>query len=115
MLVETAVSRMYFALPGAPDFVGAGVVASSTSAMRFATAVNSSAPKPRLVSAGVPRRTPLVYQAPFGSCGTELRFVTTPEPSRADSAWRPVSPYWLTSISTMWLYCLLYPSEAAEE
>ncbi len=39
---------------------------------------------------GVPMRTPEVYQAPFGSRGTELRLVTMPESSSADSACRPV-------------------------
>ena len=59
---------------------------------------------PREVSAGVPMRTPEVYQAPFGSRGIELRLVTTPESSRADSAWRPVRPNEVvTSSSTRWL------------
>ena len=49
-------------------------------------------PKPREVSAGVPIRTPEVYQAPFGSRGIALRLVTMPESSSADSACRPVSP-----------------------
>ncbi len=68
-----------------------------------ATLSNSSGPKPRVVSAGVPRRTPEVYQAPFGSDGTELRLVTTPASSSADSAWRPVRPNDGTSSSTRWL------------
>ena len=46
---------------------------------------------------------PLVYQAPFASSGTELRLVTTPASSSADSAWRPVMPYDVTSSRTMWL------------
>ena len=37
-------------------------------------------------------RTPVVYQAPLGSRGIELRLVTTPASSSADSAWRPVRP-----------------------
>ena len=44
-----------------------------------------------------------MYQAPFGSAGTELRLVTTPASSSADSACRPVSPNDETSSSTMWL------------
>ena len=57
-----------------------------------------------MVSAGVPSRTPEVYQAPFGSRGMLLRFVTTPASSSADSAWRPVSPKLAaTSVRTMWL------------
>ena len=44
-----------------------------------------------------------MYHAPFGSAGTELRLVTTPASSSADSAWRPVSPNDETSSSTMWL------------
>jgi hypothetical protein len=39
-----------------------------------------------VVSAGVPIRMPDVYQAPFGSCGIELRLVTMPEASSACSA-----------------------------
>ena len=46
---------------------------------------------------------PLVYQAPLGSTGIELRLVTTPESSSAASACRPVSPNEVTSSSTMWL------------
>ena len=56
-----------------------------------------------MVSAGVPNRMPEVYQAPFGSAGTELRLVTTPASSSADSACRPVRPNDDTSSSTMWL------------
>ena len=40
---------------------------TSTSTISSATLSNSSWPKPRVVSAGVPRRMPEVYQAPFGS------------------------------------------------
>ena len=46
---------------------------------------------------------PLEYQAPFGSLGIELRLVTMPASSSADSACRPVSPNDCTSSSTMWL------------
>ena len=63
-----------------------GWVFDSTSTISSATRSNSAAPKPRVVSAGVPIRTPEVYHAPFGSDGTELRLVTTPESSSADSA-----------------------------
>ena len=52
----------------------------------------SAAPRPRVVSAGVPMRMPEVYQAPFGSCGIALRLVTMPASSSAASACRPVSP-----------------------
>ena len=51
----------------------------------------------------MPSRMPEVYQAPFGSAGTELRLVTTPASSSADSACRPVRPNDETSSSTMWL------------
>ena len=60
--------------------------------MSSATWSSSAAPMPRVVSAGVPIRMPDVYQAPFGSRGIELRLVTMPASSSADSAWRPVSP-----------------------
>ncbi len=90
-------------MPGAPAAVRAGVVDRRTPAISSATWSNSAAPKPREVSAGVPTRTPEVYQAPFGSAGTELRLVTMPDSSSADSACRPVRPKSLTSISTMWL------------
>ena len=69
-----------------------GVVFLKTSIISSATRSNSAGPKPRVVSAGVPIRTPLVYQAPLGSDGTELRLVTTPASSSADSACRPVRP-----------------------
>ena len=81
----------------------AGWVFFSTSTTSSATRSNSAAPKPRVVSAGVPNRMPLVYQAPLGSAGIELRLVTTPASSSADSAWRPVTPNDVTSSSTMWL------------
>src|ERR1700753_620760 len=54
--------------------------------MMSATSSSSAGPMPRVVRAGVPRRMPEVYQAPLGSRGTELRLVTTPASSRADSA-----------------------------
>ena len=41
----------------------------STWTISSATLSNSSWPKPRVVSAGVPSRMPEVYQAPLGSCG----------------------------------------------
>ena len=91
---------MYFALAVA----AAGVVARSAVVMMPAISSSSSGPNPSVVSAGVPSRIPEVYQAPLGSRGTLLRFVTTPASSRADSAWRPVSPKLAaTSASTMWL------------
>ena len=80
-----------------------GWVFCRTCTISSATWSNSSLPKPRVVSAGVPSRMPEVYQAPLGSAGTELRLVTTPASSSADSAWRPVSPNDVTSSSTMWL------------
>ena len=59
---------------------------------------------PSVVSAGVPSRRPLVYQGPFASNGSELRFSVMPTARSADSAWRPVSPNDdATSASTMWL------------
>ena len=59
---------------------------------------------PSVVTAGVPMRTPLVYQAPFGSAGIELRLVTMPASSNTFSAWRPVRPNDVaTSMSTRWL------------
>ena len=42
------------------------------------TSSSSAGPNPSVVSAGVPILMPEVYHAPFGSRGTELRFVTTP-------------------------------------
>ena len=75
----------------------------NTVTISSATLSNSSAPNPRVVSAGVPIRTPEVYQAPLGSAGTAFRFVTMPASNNADSAWRPVSPNVVTSISTRWL------------
>ena len=48
--------------------------------------IHLAVPSPRVVSAGVPSRTPEVYQAPLGSAGIELRLVTIPESSRALSA-----------------------------
>ena len=80
-----------------------GWVLASTSTISSATLSNSSWPKPRVVSAGVPSRTPEVYHAPLGSLGTELRLVTTPASRSANSAWRPVRPKDETSSSTMWL------------
>jgi len=77
---------VYDALDGAPALVLPGVVFVSTSTTSSATLSNSSEPKPRVVSAGVPNRMPEVYQAPLASWGTELRLVTTPASSRADSA-----------------------------
>src|SRR5580704_3598016 len=82
----------------------AGVVARSAVTITSATSSSSPVLKPSVVSAGVPSRTPEVYQAPFGSLGTELRLVTTPASSSACSAWRPVRPKLApTSISTRWL------------
>jgi hypothetical protein len=71
--------------------------------MRAAMSSMSAGPRPRVVSAGVPRRMPEVYQAPFGSAGMALRLVTIPESTRALSACRPVSPYPEASIRTRWL------------
>ena len=74
----------------------------STSTISSATRSKSAASKPREVSAGVPIRMPEVYQAPLASRGIELRLVTMPESSRANSACRPVSPNEVTSNSTRW-------------
>ena len=82
----TPSASWYVAFDGPPAFVVPGWVFDSTSTISSATLSNSSAPKPRVVSAGVPKRMPLEYQAPFGSAGIELRLVTTPESSSADSA-----------------------------
>src|SRR5438477_116029 len=46
----------------------------------------SSAPIRSVVTAGVPSRRPLVYQAPFVSSGTTLRFKVMPAARHADSA-----------------------------
>ena len=62
------------------------MVLSSTFTISSATVSNSSAPNPRVVSAGVPIRTPEVYQAPLGSAGTAFRLVTIPASSSAASA-----------------------------
>ena len=70
----------------------AGVVAPSTAAKISAISSSSSGPNPSVVSAGVPIRIPEVYQAPLASLGMLFLLVTTPAFSRADSAWRPVSP-----------------------
>ena len=80
--------------------VPSAAVLDSTSTTNSATRSNSAGPKPRVVSAGVPNRMPLVYQAPLGSAGMELRLVTMPESSSAPSACRPVSPKDCTSSST---------------
>src|SRR6202035_2818394 len=93
---------VYFALDGAAAPC-AGCVFFNTSTTNSATRSKSAAPKPRVVSAGVPNRMPLVYQAPLGSDGMALRLVTMPESSSADSACRPVTPNDCTSSSTMWL------------
>ncbi len=95
--------RTYDAFDGPPALVVPASVLLRTSTMSSATVSNSSWPKPRVVSAGVPRRMPEVYQAPLGSAGIELRLVTTPASSSADSAWRPVRPKPDTSSSTRWL------------
>ena len=92
VLSATPSAIAYFALDVPPAGRGGPRCASSTSTISSATRSNSAAPKPREVSAGVPIRTPEVYQAPFGSRGTALRLVTMPASSSADSAWRPVSP-----------------------
>src|ERR1700753_439013 len=91
---------VYFAFAVA----AAGSVARSAAVMMSAISSISPVPKPSVVSAGVPSRTPEVYQAPLVSRGTLLRLVTTPASSSAASACRPVSPKLAaTSISTMWL------------
>src|SRR6476469_1201213 len=95
-------ANLYLAFDGPVDAAAASVLVS-TSTISSATRSNSAAPKPRVVHAGVPNRMPLEYQAPLGSLGIELRLVTTPESSNADSACRPVSPNEVTSSSTMWL------------
>ena len=91
-LSATPSASVYDAFDGAPALVVPGWVFCRTCTISSATRSNSSWPKPRVVSAGVPSRMPEVYQAPLGSAGTELRLVTTPASSSADSAWRPVSP-----------------------
>ena len=45
-----------------------------------------------VVVAGVPRRRPLVYHAPFGSFGITLRFAVRCAARSAASAWRPFKP-----------------------
>ena len=69
--------------PSRGRWAGVGWVFVSTSTTSSATRSNSAGPKPRVVSAGVPNRMPLVYQAPLGSAGIELRLVTMPESSSA--------------------------------
>src|SRR4029450_9060339 len=80
-------SRLYLALES-----GTGWVASRTAWTMAAISRISSAPMPRVVTAGVPRRRPLVYQLPLGSKGMTLRLRVTPASRRAVSAWRPVRP-----------------------
>ena len=47
---------------------------------------------PRVVTAAVPNRRPLVYHGPLGSNGIGLRFKVIPHRRTASSAWRPVMP-----------------------
>ena len=59
---------------------------------------------PRVVTAAVPNRRPLVYHGPLGSNGIGLRFSVIPHLRTASSAWRPVIP-WVeaTSRTSKWL------------
>jgi hypothetical protein len=87
---SAAAARTRPAVPSTSEYLAleapCGWVLLTTSTTSSATRSNSATPKPRVVSAGVPNRMPLVYQAPLGSAGMELRLVTTPASSSADSA-----------------------------
>ena len=65
---------------------------SSTSVTTAAISLISAGPMPRVVTAGVPNRRPLVYQGPLGSNGIGLRLSVIPHLRMASSACRPVMP-----------------------
>jgi hypothetical protein len=67
-------------------------VAWSTPCRIDATSRISSAPMPSVVTAGVPTRSPLVYQAPLGSNGITLRLRVMAASRSAVSACLPVRP-----------------------
>ena len=82
----------------------AGFVFASTSLKTAAISRMSEGVIPRVVTAGVPTRRPLVYHGPFVSNGKALRFKVMWHERIADSACRPVSPKLLcTSRSSRWL------------
>ncbi len=63
----------------------------------------SSSPKPRLVTAGVPRRMPLVRTGGSGSKGMAFLLAWMWTVSSAASASRPLTPSGRTSTSIRWL------------
>ncbi len=69
------------------------------SAMRFI----SASPKPRVVTAGVPTRTPDVTKGLSGSKGMVFLFTVMPARSSASSKSFPVNPFERMSSSIRWL------------
>src|SRR5207237_9126226 len=67
-------------------------VLDSTSLKTAAISRISEGVIPSVVAAGVPTRSPLVYQGPFASNGNALRLSVMWHWRIADSAWRPVGP-----------------------
>ena len=87
----------------APEVITSPVVARRTAAIVSPISRISSAPMPSVVTAALPSRSPLVYQAPLVSSGTTFRFKVMPADRSAASACRPFSPKGRTSTSTRWL------------
>ena len=105
LVVEDVLHQRRLARLGPDATTPAGCVRRARSRALPRSPASRPAPIPSVVTAGVPSRKPPVYQGPFVSSGTTLRFSVMPAARHAASACRPLRPKPRTSTSTSGCRC----------